>query len=56
MSNNKKDIRRAGGSVMADGHPGNPNHTMVDSLTEQQLERWFSPTVPNPVPYRLRGF
>jgi RHS repeat-associated protein len=50
------DIRAAGGRVTADGHPGNPNHATVNSLTPQQLERLFSPTVPNPVPPGLRGF
>jgi RHS repeat-associated protein len=50
------DIRAAGGRVTADGHVGNPNHATVDGLTPQQLERLFSPTIPNPVPPGLRGF
>jgi RHS repeat-associated protein len=50
------DIRAAGGRVTADGHPGNPNHATVDGLTPQQLERLFSPTIPNPVPPAQRGF
>ena len=50
------DIRQAGGSVTADGRAGSPNHATVDGLTAQQLERLFSPTVPNPVPPGLRGF
>jgi RHS repeat-associated protein len=49
------DIRRAGGQVTPDGHPGNPNHATVDGLTAQQLEGLFSPTRPNPVPPAQRG-
>jgi RHS repeat-associated protein len=50
------DIRRAGGRVTPDGHPGNPNHATVDGLTAQQLEKLFSPARPNPVPPARRGF
>jgi hypothetical protein len=42
------DIRRAGGRVTFDGHPGNPNHATLDGLTPEQLEELFSPTIPNP--------
>ncbi len=50
------DIQAGGGRVTADGHPLNPNHANVDGLTQQRLERLFSPTIPNPVPPGLRGF
>jgi RHS repeat-associated protein len=49
------EIRRAGGRVMPDGSPRNPNHATVDGLTPQQLERLFTPTQPNPVPIGQRG-
>ena len=44
------EIRAAGGRVTLDGRPGNPNHATVDGLNGSNLERLFTPTIPNPVP------
>lgn len=44
------EIRAAGGRVTLDGRPGNPNHATVDGLNGSNLERLFTPTMPNPVP------
>ena len=48
------EIRALGGRVTLDGRSGNPNHATVDGLTPAQLERLFTPTMPNPVPPHLR--
>ena len=47
---NVGNIRASGGRVTLDGTPANPNHATVNGLTPQQLERLFTPTVPNPIP------
>ena len=49
------DIRQAGGRVTSDGSSANPNHATVDGLTAGQLEKLFTPTIPNPVPASKRG-
>ncbi len=49
------DIRAAGGKIVADGTKRNPNHATISGLTPKQLEKLFTPTVPNPVPKIERG-
>lgn len=48
-------IEAAGGTIVLDGTPANPNHATVNGLTSQQLETLFSPPIPNPVPKGMRG-
>lgn len=49
------DIKRAGGSIVLDGTPRNPNHATVNGLSSSQLENLFNPTITNPVPKSSRG-
>jgi YD repeat-containing protein len=47
-------IREAGGKVVADGTPRNPNHATVSGITAEQAEELFE-VMPNPVPKGERG-
>jgi hypothetical protein len=49
------DIEDAGGWVVFDGHPKNPNHATVSGITAEKAQQLFTPTIPNPVPKEVRG-
>lgn len=42
------DIEAAGGKIVYDGTPYNPNYATVSGLTAQQLQDLFTPTIKNP--------
>ena len=48
-------IKAAGGTIVPDGHPGNPNHATINGLSAEKLEELFTPTHQNPVPKENRG-
>jgi hypothetical protein len=41
-------IEAAGGKIVYDGTPYNPNHATFSGLTAKQLQDLFTPTIKNP--------
>jgi len=44
------DVRGAGGNVVPDPRPGNPNHANLGGITPDKASELLTPTVPNPNP------